>query len=76
MERGERISRSDHARNKRAQIKRIKFQRSENLYAHLDRLREKKKKFHLKHPYKEKYREVGGPTRTRTSDQRIMSPLL
>ena len=51
MERGERISRSDHARNKRAQIKKIKFQRSENLYAHLDRLIEKKKKFHLKHPY-------------------------
>ena len=51
MERGERISRSDQARNKRAQIKKIKFQRSENLYAYLDRLREKKKKFHLKHPY-------------------------
>ena len=54
MERGERISRSDHARNKRAQIKKIKFQRSENLYAHLDRLREKKKKFHLKHLKKKK----------------------
>ena len=51
MERGERISRSDHARTKRAQIKKIKFQRNENLYAYLDRLREKKKKFHLKHPY-------------------------
>ena len=50
MDRNERLSRSIHARQRRARLKKTLSQRSDNLYAHLDRLRHKKRKFHIRHP--------------------------
>ncbi len=50
MDRKERLDRSIHARQRRAQLKKILLRKSKNLYAHLERLRGKKRKFHIKHP--------------------------
>ena len=50
MDRNERLCRSIHARERRARLKKTLSQRSDNLHAHLDRLRHKKRKFHYKHP--------------------------
>ena len=50
MDRNERLGRSIHARQRRARLKKTLSQRSDNLYAHLVRLRHKKRKFHDKHP--------------------------
>ena len=50
MDRNERLGRSIHARQRRARLKKTLSQRSDNVYAHLVRLRHKKRKFHEKHP--------------------------
>lgn len=52
MDKSERLSRSVHARTKRSKIRKILEEKAEHLHGDLHRLREKKRKFHIKHPIK------------------------